>query len=238
MSSAEPQHDDDGGAEHEFERGPEHSHQADQAEAAADVFLVSALEGGDLGLLLHISPDDTGAREIFLGAGRDVGEHGLNAFEAFVNAAPEILDDNTGDGQRQKGVEGELGADGQHEAQSAGGEDDGVGRVHDGRAEQHPNRVQVVGGAGHNVARAVALIVGIGEAFEVGKEVVAQIELNIAGDADDHPARQKLEDTLGQRDGNDEQRVGEKFLAGDGGVQIVDGAAQDLRKENPDSVIE
>src|ERR1039457_291653 len=60
LSSAEPQHDDNGGAQHEFERGPEHSHQADQAEAAADVFLISALEGGNLCLLLHIAAEAAG----------------------------------------------------------------------------------------------------------------------------------------------------------------------------------
>src|SRR5208337_1322948 len=226
------------GAEHELQRRPEHSHQADQTEAAADVFLIGAFEGGDLGLLLHIGADDAGAGKVFLGAGRDVGEHGLDAFEAFVNAASEILDDDAGDGQRQKRKYGQLGADGQHEAQGAGGEDDGVGRVHDGRAEQHPDRVQVVGGARHNVARAIALVVGIGEAFEVREQIVAQVELDIARDADDHIARQKLEDSLGQRDGNDQQGVGEKFLPSDAGVKIVNGAAQDLRKEYPDSVIE
>ena len=84
-----------------------------------------------------------------------------------MNAAAEILDDDAGDGQWQKSVDGQLGADGEHEAESAGSEDHGVGRVHDGRAEQHPHRIQVVGGAGHNVARAVALIVGVGQTFEV-----------------------------------------------------------------------
>ena len=98
--------------------------------------------------------------------------------------------------------------------------------------------VQIVGGAGHDVAGAVALVVGVGEAFEVGEQIVAQIEFDVAGNADDHPARQKLEDSFGQRDGDDEQGVGEKFLAGDAGVQIVDGAAQNLRKEDPDAVIE
>ena len=102
LASAEPEHDDDGYAEHQFQRGPEHAHQADQAQAAADVFLVGGFEGGDFGLLLHVGADDAGAGEIFLGAGRDVGEHGLNAFEALVNAASEILDHDAGDGQREE----------------------------------------------------------------------------------------------------------------------------------------
>ena len=106
LPSAQPQHDDDGRAQHEFQRGPEHPHQADEAEAAADVLLVGAFEGGDLSLFLHVGADDAGSGEIFLGAGRDVGEHGLNAFEALVNAASEVLDDDARDGQRQKGDRG------------------------------------------------------------------------------------------------------------------------------------
>ena len=235
--SAEPEHDDYGYAQHEFQGRPEHSHQADQAQAAADVFLVGGFEGGDFGLLLHIGADDAGAGEIFLGAGRDVGEHGLNAFEALVNAASEILDDDAGDGQREKGEQGELGADGEHEEQRSGGEDDGIGGVHDGRTEQHADGVEIVGGAGHDVAGAVALVVGVGEALQVLEQVVAQIEFDIAGDADDDPARQKLEDAFDEGDGDYEQGVGQEFLAGYTGVKIVDRAAQDLREEDPDSVI-
>ena len=132
----------------------------------------------------------------------------MNAFEALVNAASEILNNDAGDGQGQKSVEGELGADGEHEAESARGEDQCVGRVHDGGAEQHTDCVQVVGGAGHDVTGAVALVVGVGETLEVREQVVAQIELDVARDADDHPARQKLEDALEQRDREDEQGVG------------------------------
>ena len=39
----------------------------------------------------------------------------------------------------------------------------------------------------------------------MGEEVVAQIELDVAGNADDDPARQELEDALGYKDGDDEQ---------------------------------
>ena len=76
------------------------------------------------------------------------------------------------------------------------------------------------------------------EPLEVREQVVAQIELDVAGDADEHPASQKLEDALSQRQGDDYQRVDEKFVPGYAGVEIVDGAAQDLRKQYPDAVIE
>src|SRR5580704_15408650 len=105
-------------------------------------------------------------------------------------------------------------ADGEHESERAGGEDDGVRRVHDGRAEQHADGVEIVGSARHDVAGAVPLIVGVRQALEVREQVVAQIEFDIARDSDDHPARQKLEDALDQSDGNDEERVSEKLVAG------------------------
>src|ERR1019366_2429574 len=132
--SAEPEHDDYGYAQHKFEGGPEHSHQADEAQAAADVFLVGGFEGGDLGLLLDIGSDDSGGGKIFLGAGGGGGGQGLDALEALVDATPEVLDDDAGYGQGQEGDQGQPGADGQHEAKGSGGEDQGIGRIHDGGA--------------------------------------------------------------------------------------------------------
>ena len=118
-------------------------------------------------MFLHVGADHTRARKIFLGAGRNVREHRLNAFKALMNAASEVLNDDAGNGQRQKGVDREFRADGEHEAQGAGGEHKSIRRGHDGGAKQHSDGVQVVRGAGHDVARTVALIVGVGEAFEV-----------------------------------------------------------------------
>ena len=155
-----------------------------------------------------------------------------------MNAPSKMLDDNTGNGQRQKREECELRADGQHEPKRAGGEHQSVRRIHDRRPEQHPDRVQVVRGARHDVARAIALVIRIREPLQVREEIVAQVELNIPRDADDHPPRQELKHSLDQRDGDNQQRIGEKLLAGHTGVKIVNGAPQDLRKQDPDSVVQ
>ena len=117
------------------------------------------------------------------------------------------------------------------------GEHHGVGGVHDARADQHAHGVQVVGHAGHDVAGAGALVVAVGEALEVGEQVVAEVEFDFARNADQDPAGQVLEDRLDAGDGEQHRRVGQQFVAGDALVQVVDGAADDQREQDPDAVV-
>ena len=112
----------------------------------------------------------------------------------------------TGSGRKAHMVS--FGTDAEHEDQRARGEHHGVGRVHDARADQHAHGVQVVGGARHDVAGTRALIEAVGEALQVREQVVAQVELNLARNADQDPAGQELEDRLGSGDG--QQRSGIK----------------------------
>ena len=165
------------------------------------MYSCSRFEGANLGLFLHVGANQARSGEILLRARGDVGEHGLDALEALVNAAAESLNDDADGGQRQEGVERQPRADRDHEGQRARGVDDRVGRVHDRRAEQHADRIQIVGGARHNVAGAIALVVGVGEAFEAREQIVAQVEFDVAGDADHDPAGEELEDSLGDGDG-------------------------------------
>jgi hypothetical protein len=78
------------------------------------------------------------------------------------------------------------------------GKEDGVGAVHERRAEQHAHGVQVVGHAGHDVAGAIALIEARVLLFEVMEEIVAQVELDLARDADQNPALRVEEDAFDQ----------------------------------------
>ncbi len=187
FASAKPEHEHHGAAEHEFQRGPEHAHQAHQAQAAADVFLVFSFEGSNLRFFLHVGADQARSREVLLRARGDVGEHGLNSFEAIVNAAAKRLNHDAHRRQRQKRVEREPWTDRDHEGQRTRGVDDSIGGIHDRRAQQHTHRVQVVGGACHDVACAMALVIGVRQAFESLKKIVAQVELDVAGDTDHDP---------------------------------------------------
>ena len=191
----------------------------------------------DFGYLLHVGANHARSGEVLLGARGDVGEHGLDLFKAFVNLPAEVLDDDARHGQGQEGVEGEFGADFHHVDQRADGEDQRVGGIHDGGAEQHAHRIQVVGGARHDVAGAGALIVGIGEALEVLEQVVAQIEFDVARDTNHDPARQELEDSLTERDGNHQQGVENQLLGrASAFLEIVQGHADDLRRLHGDAI--
>jgi hypothetical protein len=96
------------------------------------------------------------------------------------------------------------------------GEEDGVGAVHERRAQQHAHGIQVVGHAGHDVAGAIALIEArVLLLFEVTEEVVAHVELDLARDADENPALRVEKDALDQRDGDQqagEQRIGLRLV--------------------------
>jgi len=72
----------------------------------------------------------------------------------------------------------------------------------------------------------------------VGKKVVAQIELDIARDADHNPARQKQEDAA---DGSDLQHLQcemHQLRRSDPGVEIVHRVPDYLRQKHPRSVAE
>ena len=140
----------------------------------------------------------------------------------------------TGSGRKAHKVS--LGLIRDHEDERAGGEDERVGRIHDGRAEQHAHGVQVVGGARHDVAGAGALVEAGVEGFEMAEEIVAQVELDLARDADHDPAGEELKDAFAYGDGNQQPAPGEQFPVSDTAVQIVNDALDEARGLHHDSV--
>ena len=100
--AADEEGDDERDAEDELECGPEHGHEAGEEQAAADVLLVGGFEGGDLGVFLGEGADEAGGGEVLFGLCGDVGEHGLDALEAGVDAGAEVLDEDGGEGQREE----------------------------------------------------------------------------------------------------------------------------------------
>ena len=71
--------------------------------------------------------------------------------------------------------------------------------VHDGRADHHADRAEVVGGPGHEIARAVGLEIRERQAFQVRKKRVPQVILDLPGRADKPSAHQVAEAAVGDR---------------------------------------
>ena len=67
----------------------------------------------------------------------------------------------------------------------------------------------------------------------MGEEIIAQIELDIAGDADDDPARQEEKDCPYGCYFQHLPGEVQYFRRGDAGVQIVNGVADYLGQEHP-----
>src|SRR5215472_11487870 len=70
------------------------------------------------------------------------------------------------------------------------------------------------------------------------EQIVAQVEFDLARDTDQDPPHQKLKDALTERNGYQCERISDDLVPCDALIQIIDRASDDLRKEDPDQVIE
>ena len=227
LVAADEEGDHEREAEDELERGPEHGHEADEVEAALDVLEVGGLEGGDLGLFLGEGADEAGAGEVLLGLGGDVGEHGLDALEAAMDAVAEVLDEDRGHGSGTKAKKVSLGLMRYMKGSAAAVKTMVLAMYMIAGPRSMADGVEVVGGAGHDVAGAVGVVVAGRLAFEVGEDVVAEVELDFARGSDDDLAADVEED--GGERGDEEQAEGvvEDSLLGDAVLHVVDGVADD-----------
>ena len=194
---------------------------------------VQLLEQADLRLFAGEGAHQARAGVVLLRLRGDFGEAVLDALEAIVDLAAEVLDEDAGQRHGRPGHQGEPWADAKQEEQRADCEEDGVGAVHQGRTQQHAHRIQVVGHAGHDVAGAVPLIETGVLAFQLPEEIVAQIEFDFARDADQDPALGVEEDAFDE--GDSDKNAGEKnnAFARDSVLQFVDCLSQNLRETAP-----
>src|SRR5262249_12705964 len=182
--SAHPQHDQKGRADQELEQRLEQSGDAHELNVVGDVILIQAVELSQLRLLLRIGADHAHTGETLLHAAADVGKHGLYALEAVVDLAAEKDDGETHQGRGKNGqkCEAPIGRPHHHDGQDEG--EAGLGPIHDAGTEHHADGVEVVGGAGHDVAGAMTGVEITGEIHQMRKQIVAQVELDVAGNAD------------------------------------------------------
>ena len=70
------------------------------------------------------------------------------------------------------------------------------------------------------------------------EEVVAQVEFNFPRDADQNPAGQELEDSLGQSYADQQQGIDHQLVIGDSVAEAVDGSLDYFGEENPGAVVQ
>lgn len=175
-------------------------------------------------MFLGVGTDDADAIEIFLDAAGNIAELGLDEFEALVDFLAEVNNGEADEGGGDEGDEGELPVDGSHDGDGEQGGEESFGPVHDAGAEHHADLVEIVGGAGHEIAGAHGLVEGGTEAEEVGEDIVADVEFHVPGNADEDEAHEVLENAAGEAEQDDEDgedpEAGE-VLVGEEGVEAV-----------------
>ncbi len=213
-----PQHDQHGHAHQGFEHRHEGARKPSQPDVLPDVIQVELLEQPQLGLLLHVGADHANSRDVLLGAAADVGEHSLDVLEAVVNPASEQAhsqaDERGGQERYQREAPVHIEHDGSHDDER----ETGLGSVHEPRPEHHAHRVQIVGGARHDVAGAHAPVEIRRKRGEPPEEVVAKVVLDVPGDADQDHAHPILEDALEGGEAHDGGRKPQHRLEAEAGA--------------------
>ena len=151
-----------------------------EVHVSVHVLAVEFVELVRLAVLLHISPHDAHARQVFLHHGRECGELLLDFLEAPVNHPCEHENDWWEDHHGDQRVDREPRADPYHESQSEQEAHERVHRVHDGGPGCHTYGLGVVGGAGHEITGPRAAIEARVQPKEVRKVVVPQVALDAA----------------------------------------------------------
>ena len=236
LAAAQPQHHERAHAEEEREARIEQPLQADQPAVAAQELLVGEAEAGQLGLLLPVGAHDPDAGQRFLGHRRQLGQLGLDLLEPAMNRRAEAIDRQRHERQRDQRHPGQPRVDRQHQPDGDDEDDAGRDRVHHRRPGHHPHRRQVVGGPRHQVAGPAGLEVGQRQPLQMAQEIVADVELDVAGR--DHEALPHLESEVpaDDRDGEEDGRVAaEDRQRGAAVGEVVDGQAQHPRPDELDA---
>jgi hypothetical protein len=128
-------------------------------------------------------------------------------------------------------VQGQPGVDGDHQAERDNEPEDRIRGIHHGRADHHPDRVQVVGGPRHQVAGPMRLEIRDRQLLQVREEVVAHVVLDVARHAREDPPHQEPENAADDRDPQQERAVQRELGDGDARRQIVDRKPENPRRQ-------
>ena len=198
LMAALPENDQERRADEGLERGHEHAPGADQLDVARNVFAVGLVEAADFGFFLGIGANDADAGKILLHFRGERSERSLNFFVELVDDLAEVADGNEDDRDRQENPERQRTRKLRQDQQ---GEDHGGQRlagVHDAGAENHADVVEIVCGARHQFAGAVADVKLRLHQQQAIEEVAANVEFDVARDADKDPSRRERKSAFEQ----------------------------------------
>ncbi len=134
----------------------------------------------------------------------------------------------TADADQRRGNQAEQGKPpihAPHHADQKERGEEGLGEVHDAGAEHHADGVEIVGGARHDVAGAVFRVEVLRERDDMGEQIVAQIELDVARQADEDDAHPILKNSLDHREQHDQRGEFEDQRKAKAFHQRIDAAA-------------
>ena len=217
--AALPEHHQKREPDQHLERGHEHAPEADQFEVAVDVFAIGFVEAANLGFFLCVGAHHAHARQIFLRFGGKHRERRLNLFVERVDHFAEVPDGDGDDGHGEKNPKRERAREPEHQDDGEDHANDGLAAVHDARAEDHAHGVQIVGGARHQFAGAVADV-----EFRLHKEkaiqqIAADIEFDVARNADENPTSHERKHGSHRNESDKQQAIDAECVAAVGRVE-------------------
>src|SRR5713226_3420112 len=219
LMAALPEDDEEGSADERLKRRHEHAPSADELDVAGDVFAIGLVEAADFGFFLGVSADDADAGKIFLDLCGKSGESGLNGFVEIVDNFAEVAHGDGYDGHGQKHPKRERRRKARHDDDRKDHGHERLAGVHDAGAEDHADVVKVVGGAGHQFAGAIADVELRLHEEKAIEQACAEIEFDVAGDADEHPARGEGQGAFEQDADNKDEAVDAQSVAAVRGIE-------------------
>ena len=194
LQSADVDGDDRCRAHHEDHEGEEPG--IDLRQVHGHILVAVALPGEVVHLLLlaDVALHDADTAEHLLGHARQLTQLLLDESTPGVDDVGDVVDAHRQDGQGDERVQGQRRRNGQHGNDDEEDRRDEVRQVHHGRAQVHPDLVDVLRDAAHQVTGVVALVEVQAQLLVVVVDHLPQVVLDEAAHDDDRLPRQVQEE--------------------------------------------
>ena len=236
LTAADPEDDDRPPAGQEAEGRVEHPRDLDQREVPSLILLGEPHELRRFGALLPVGAHDPDAAQVL---DHVIGQHaevGLDRLGAFVDPAAEPDHDHRQHGERDEDPEGEAEAGRRHHRDEEDGQHERVDQIHQCGPGHHPDVLEIVGGAGDEIAAGVPVEEGGRLPLQMGEEGVAQVGLDPAAGAVEQLPHHVPADAAEERHHHQQQEPAIQLIARSAGGDRVDAVLQKARHEGTECV--